>query len=301
MADNQDKNIALLGIAATKNTLDQECPPENIMSAFIEGRLDSEMRTKMLSHVNQCEDCYFTWEQTSIFLAQNNTPVVEQHTAKKAGVLKRLKSWFDSGFSWQIAVPGIALASLAIALVVNLPDSYKSGYSDQSIAATTLDADTLAHVINQLPVPWKDQTFGFNKSAFTAPAKALGVGIWNARKSLMNSDDPLPVQLVSEPAINWRDSEYHDYYAFGIWILDAWILGNAEYVKPQQWALLRESLQTLETGLQQRQQSEAQATIALQTIDKMKTSLDHLSKKTDLTAQKALLREIELGLQKLSL
>jgi hypothetical protein len=44
MADNQDKNIALLGIAATKKTLDQECPPENIMSAFIEGRLDSEMR-----------------------------------------------------------------------------------------------------------------------------------------------------------------------------------------------------------------------------------------------------------------
>lgn len=301
MADNQDKNIALLGIAATKNSLNLECPPENIMSAFIEGRLDSGMRTKMLSHINQCEDCYFTWEQTSVFLAQNNAPVVEQHTANKVGFLKRLENWLNSGASWKTAVSGIALASLAIALVVNLPDNYKSGYLDQSVVATTLDADTLAHVINQLPVPWKNQTFGFNNSAYTAPAKAIGVGIWNARKSLMNSDDPLPVQLVSEPAINWRDSEYHDYYAFGIWILDAWILGNAGHVKPRQWALLRESLQTLEAGLQQRKQSETQAAIALQTIDRMKSSLDYLSQKSDLTAQRALLREIELGLQKLSL
>ncbi|MEE9345629.1 MAG: hypothetical protein V3U88_08480 [Methylococcales bacterium] len=301
MADNQDKTLALLGIAATKKSPDQECPPENIMSAFIEDHLDSEMRTKMLAHVNQCEDCYFTWEQTSLFLAQHQVKVAELIKTPKVGILQRLKSWLDSGFSWQVALPGLSLAALAIAMVVNLPDS-DTGFSDPSIAATkALDADTLARKINQFPVPWKDQRFGFNKSAYTAPAKAFGVGLWDVRRSLINSDEPLPVQLESEPAINWRNSAYHDYYAYGQWALDAWLLAKAKHVKPQQWAVLKQSLQTLETGLKQRQQFEPEATIALKNIGTIKTSLDRLSQKVHPSLQTALLRDIEHGVQTLFL
>jgi hypothetical protein len=303
MADNQDRTLALLGIAATKKPLNLTCPPENIMSAFIEDRVESNTRAMMLSHINGCEDCYLTWETLSVFLAQNTVRTVEHNNTDQAGFFQRLMDWFNSDFSWKVAAPGLALASLAITLVVNMPFTlYKNATTNPSVvAATTIDADKLANSINQLPVPWKDPTFGFNKSAYTKQAKAFGVGIWNARRALMNSDDPLPSQLETESPIDWQDSECRDYYAFGQWTLDAWVLANVEHVKPAQWQLMNQSLQTLENDLKQRQQSEPEAVIALQTIGKMKTSLNRLARKPDLSAQSALMREIEIGLQKLFL
>ncbi len=305
MAENQDRTLALLGIAATKKPVDLTCPPENVMSAFIEDRVESKTRAMMLSHINGCEDCYMTWETLSVFLAQNQT-IMEtspQKSVNKDSLIQRFGEWFNSGFSWQTAVPGLALASLAIAVVVNVPHSlYKTTNTDPSvIAATTLDADSLSNSIAQLPVPWQDQAFGFSKTTHSNQAKAVGVGIWTARNTLMNSNDPLPDQLVSQPVVDWQTSESRDYFAFGQWALDAWVLANAKTVKPEQWTLLNQSLNNLENGFNQRQHSEPEAAIALQTIDKMKDKLEKLSRKADFSAQTALSREIEIGLQKLFL
>ncbi len=300
MADDQDRTLALLGVAATKKPQDKPCPPENIMSAFIENRVNSETRALMLAHLNRCEDCYFTWEQLGTFVVQQDEQVLEQHNGKKAGFFQHFESWCTSWGSWQTIIPALALASLAIALVIQLPDTPDQDiYSAPSMAAVTLDADALANSINQLPVPWKSQTFGFTKSNYSTSAKAIGAGIWSARKTLLNSKDPLPAELVSEPAINWQDSEWRDYYAFGKWTLSTWILARADHVEQPQWVLLNQSLRTLETGFEKRQDSELEAKIALQTLSKLKVSLDRLSKKEDFPAQNNLLREIELGLQKL--
>ncbi|HFD12130.1 MAG TPA: hypothetical protein ENJ32_06650 [Crenotrichaceae bacterium] len=306
MADSQDTTLALLGIAATKKPVDLECPPENVMSAFIENRIDSKTRLMMLSHVNSCEDCYQTWETLSVFMAQhqqNKKASQQQNIIAKAGFLQRLGEWFNSGFSWQTALPGIALASLAIALVVNIPHSlYKSTITNPSVvAATTLDADTLAQSIQQLPVPWEHQALGFSKTSYSVPAKAVGAGIWSARNALMSSTDSLPDPLVITPEVDLQNSPYSKYFEFGQWTLDAWILTNVDHVKPAQWALLSQSLNIIKTGLKQHQKSEPEATIALQIIDKMKPSLDRLSQKQDPSAQKSLSREIRLGLQKLFL
>ncbi len=299
MEDDQDRVLALLGIAATKETEDQPCPPDNIMSAFIENRVGPKTHAMMLSHLNRCEDCYLLWEQLGSVTELNSVKAIKQHKIEKVGFFQQFENWLDSGVSWQTAVPGLALAIL---LVVNMSDSSKQKiYSDPSMPVVKLDAETLAFSINQLPVPWNDQTFGFNKSTFTTPAKAVGVGIWSAKSILLNSQHPLPAQLVSDPAIDWQDSKWQDYYTFGKLSVSAWVLANAEHIKPTQWTQLSKSLHTLETEFKQRQQSEPEAKIALQTIDKMNVSLDRLSRKKDFPAQIALLREIELGLQKLFL
>jgi hypothetical protein len=67
MPDYQDRTLALLGIAATTEVLYQPCPSENIMSAFVEDRIDPTTRAMMLSHLNRCEICYLTWEQLNIY------------------------------------------------------------------------------------------------------------------------------------------------------------------------------------------------------------------------------------------
>ena len=302
MVDNQDKAVALLGIAATKKNQDNPCPPDNVMSAFIENRVNSETRTMMLSHLNQCEDCYLVWEQLGLFLAKENTHVVEQPKAEKTGFIQHLKKWYCDKSLWTTAVPSFALASLAIVLVLNQSNtSYKEISSDPSIVVAELDENIIADSINQLPTPWESPTFGFSKSTYTIPVKAVGTGIWNIRNTLINSKDPLPNQLVSELAIDWQNSEWRDFYAFGQWTVSAWVLAKAKYVDRLQWAELSKILQTLETSFKQHPQSEPEAKLALQAIDKIKVNLSRLSKKEDILAQTTLLREIEQGLQKLFL
>ena len=299
MADDQDRTLALLGIAATKETQDQPCPPDNIMSAFIENRMGPKTRAMMLSHLNRCEDCYLLWEQLGGEIAQDCIKATKQHQPDKVGFFQRLENWFNMGISWQTAVPGLVLA---IVLVVNLTDtSKKDAYSDSPMAVVRLDAEMLASSINQFPVPWKDQNFGFSKSTYTSPAKAVGVGIWNAKNTFLNTQHPLPNQLVSDFAIDWQNSEWQDYYTFGKWSVSAWVLANAKHVEPAQWMQLSKSLQTLEASFKQHQQSESEAKIVLRAIDKIKASVGSLSHQEDLSAQTALLREIELGLQKLFL
>jgi hypothetical protein len=298
MPDYQDRVLALLGIAATKQALDQPCPSENNMSAFIENRLDSSARVDILSHLNRCEDCYLTWEQLSVSVMQDNLdtyqPKVELPESHPSAV-----NCLNIGDSWQSTVLYLVLLLLAIGLIVNmLVISNTSMRNDRSTAAATIDAKTLSRSINQLPVPWKDQTFELNSSTYTVPAKAFGGGIWSARNALMNLNDPLPAQLVLEPTIHWQNSKWSNYYAFGQLTLDAWVLASAEYVKPTQWSLLRKSLQALEAEFKQGHQSEPEANIALQMISKMKANLDRLSRKTDLAAQRDLLEGIASGLQK---
>ncbi len=298
MVDNQDKLVALLGIAATKKPQDNPCPPDNVMSAFIENRVNSETRVMMLSHLNQCEDCFIAWEQLGLYLSENNRHIPEQPKAKKAGFIEHLKNWSGEKSFWTTAVPGFAVASLAIVLVFNQSDTFYKGISsDPSELVVEIDADS----INQFPTPWESPTFGFSRSTYTIPIKAVGTGIWNTRSTLVNSKDPLPKQLVSELAIDWQNSEWRDYYAFGQWTVSAWLLANAKHVDQPQWAELSKILQTLETGFKQHPQSEPEAKLALQAINKMKVSLSQLSKKEDVLAKTTLLREIEQSLQRLFL
>ncbi len=300
MAEDHDRTLALLGVAATKKMQDEPCPSDNAMSAFIENRVNSETREMILSHINRCEDCYFVWEQVGVYAKQDSEQAVKQHEAEKIGVVQHVESWFKAGFFWQTAATGLALATLAIVFVVNQPDMpYQNSETNSSMVAVELEADVLAKSINQFSDPWENQTFGFTKSTYATSVKAVGAGIWNAKSKMKNLKIPLPAQLVSEPAIEWQNSEWHNYYAFGEWILNAWILAKAERTKLSQWIQLKQPLQILETGFKQRQQHDPEAKIVLQTIDKMKISLNILSKKEDFSARNILLREIELGLQKL--
>ncbi len=300
MVDNQDKAIALLGIAATKKPQEKPCPPDNVMSAFIENRLNSKTRTMMLSHINQCEDCYLVWEQLGIYAAEENPHVVKEPKIEKVGFIQQLKNWYGDRSLWATAVPGFALASLAIVLVFNQPDTFYTDITSDSVMdVAELDENMLVDSINQLPIPWESPTFGFSKSIYSTPVIAVGVGIWNIRSILLNSKDPLPKPLDSELTIDWQNSEWRDYYAFGQWTVRTWVLAKAKDVDQSQWAELGKMLQTLEASF--KQQSEPEAKIVLQAIDKMKVNLGRLSQKEDVLAQTTLLRELDLSLQKLFL
>ncbi|MCK5905810.1 MAG: hypothetical protein KAG86_11025 [Gammaproteobacteria bacterium] len=231
---------------------------------------------------------------------EENVQAVKQQEVDKIGLIQRFKNWYNDKPIWQTAVPGFALASLAVILVVNQSDVPHQNISpDSSITMASADNDGLIESIKQYPSPWENQTLGFSSSTYSTPVKAVGIGIWRSKSKLINSKDPLPVQLESEVAIDWKTSEWRDYYAFGEWIINAWELANEEQVGLSKWVELSKTLQTLESNFKQHPKPEPEAEITLQAIDKIKVSLGLLSQKKDTLAQTTLLREMDLGLQKL--
>lgn len=246
-----------------------------------------------------------TWETLSVFLAQNadTVPVAKQQsqTIESPGMLQKISDWFGSGFSWQIAAPGLALASLAMAVVINMPDTlYTINNPNASVVASaTLDADTLAKNIDQLSLPWDSETYGFSQSEYSNAAKAFGAGLWFSRNQLIDAENQLPAVLASDLENNWQSSDYQDYFALGQWNLNAWILAKATHVEPEQWERLSQSLESIEARLQKRVGNEPEAQLTLNTINKIKTTLTRLSEQPGLSEQHNLSREIELGLQRI--
>ena len=57
----QQRAIALLGLAAQKTDLAGACPADETMAAFLDDRLSGKAREGMLAHLNRCPGCYHQW------------------------------------------------------------------------------------------------------------------------------------------------------------------------------------------------------------------------------------------------
>ncbi len=66
--------VALVGLAATKQHRQPiSCPSDEELAELIDNQLDHKQRTIMLSHLNQCNDCYQLWlETTSLLLEEKD-------------------------------------------------------------------------------------------------------------------------------------------------------------------------------------------------------------------------------------
>ncbi len=70
ISDNE-RLVALIGLAATQqNNQTFTCPSDEQLAALIDNQLDLRQRTTMLGHLNQCNDCYQLWLETSSLLLE---------------------------------------------------------------------------------------------------------------------------------------------------------------------------------------------------------------------------------------
>ncbi len=70
ISDNE-RLVALFGLAAAqKNSQPVTCPSDEQLAKLIDNNLDHKQRTTMLSHLNQCSDCYQLWLETSTLLLE---------------------------------------------------------------------------------------------------------------------------------------------------------------------------------------------------------------------------------------
>jgi hypothetical protein len=69
---DDERLVALFGLAASKRQQSQllPCPSDEQLAELIDDSLNHKQRTTMLSHLNQCNECYQLWLETSSLLLE---------------------------------------------------------------------------------------------------------------------------------------------------------------------------------------------------------------------------------------
>ncbi len=70
ISDNE-RLIALIGLAAAKkNSHLSPCPSDEKIAELVDNSLGHKQRTMLLGHLNQCNECYQLWLETSALLLE---------------------------------------------------------------------------------------------------------------------------------------------------------------------------------------------------------------------------------------
>src|SRR5918992_3401559 len=111
----EESKIALLGLLATESEKVGACPSDELLAAFIEGKLTGKARQAMLAHLNHCPSCYYHWLEAASYLSALEPAAPRTSTAGSLfSIWQYLHPWFTG---WKMAIPAAALAALVCLLV----------------------------------------------------------------------------------------------------------------------------------------------------------------------------------------
>jgi hypothetical protein len=297
---NKERLLALLSLME-KGTLEVNvCPCDELLAAFIEGKLTGEARQAMLAHLNHCSSCYYHWLEAASYLSALEPAAPRTSTAGSLpSIWQRLQSWFTG---WKMAIPAAALAALVYLVVwwPASPDLLNKQISTGYAAAVAQNASGLAHIVPALPLPWERGALGFSESPPTPPTQAFGAGVWSGRQTLLGAaETPLPVRLSPPAGISWSETEWGDYYALGRWTVLVWALAKAEQ-SAQDWRQHQLILDRLLANLKQRLPMEEEAKRAVAALERLQALLVTIERQANEQTRADLSRGLEITMQQLS-
>ena len=254
----KERLFALLSLMEEGTLKVNVCPCDELLAAFIEGRLTGKARQGVLAHLNHCPSCYYQWLEAASYLSALEPAAPRTSTAGSLfSIWQYLQPWFTG---WKMAIPAAALAAL-VCLVVwwpASPDLLNKQISAGYAAAVAQNARELAHIVPALPLPWEREVLGFSESPPTPPTQAFGAGVWVGRQVLLGTETaPLPEPLSPPVGVRWPETEWGDYYALGRWTVLVWALAQIEGV--QDWREHERLLERLLAHLRERVSLEAEA------------------------------------------
>jgi hypothetical protein len=66
--EKQEREMVLLGLAATDTPMVTRCPSEETLARFVEGALTGQGWETILAHLNRCASCYHHWLEAASLL-----------------------------------------------------------------------------------------------------------------------------------------------------------------------------------------------------------------------------------------
>jgi len=295
--ETKDRALALVALAATDAPQATDCPNEETLAQFIDGRLSGQGREAMLAHLNRCRACYHHWLEIGAYLTSSEAAApAPSNTRPAANLWRRLQIWFGD---WHIAVPVAASAVVALSLVLWWPRSPDLN-AELDLAYAKLGAEHAAPAQASPPLPWEGAALGFSESQPSAPRRAFGAGLWVGKGALSEREETLPEFLSAPGGVTWPETAWADYYALGRWMMLVWTLASPDLGKAdwrEQAALGQRLLSELSKGAAQQGEEVQRATAALQRLQALFATLE---RETNPGNRAELRRSLEIAMQQLA-
>jgi len=136
-------------------------PSDETLAAFIDGRLDEEMRKKVVAHVADCEECYDTVMAAGAWKLEGEPAAVVRHPSS------RFVRW--------MATPAVAVAAIAALVVLLVPGVREP--VEHLIAAHRTGMSALVNAANDIPYrPFEARLSGGFAYKRTQPLMRSGAG-----------------------------------------------------------------------------------------------------------------------------
>jgi hypothetical protein len=228
--EKQEREMALLGLAATDTPRVMSCPSEETLARFIEGTLTGQGRETLLAHLNRCMSCYYHWlEAASLLEVGERAALPPVQSGLSARAWQFLRSWLTG---WKLIVPAAAIAAFAYTVILWLPPSPDLLNDQIDLAYVAVHAENTppreAAPRALSPLPWEGAALAFSRSHPSAPRQAFGAGLWAGRQALSSAEArEAPPAFLSPPGVvGWPNTAWADYYALGRWMVLGWRLAT---------------------------------------------------------------------------
>ncbi|MGH8612898.1 MAG: hypothetical protein ACREYF_12975 [Gammaproteobacteria bacterium] len=299
--EKQEREMALLGLAATDTPMVMSCPSEETLARFIEGALAGQGRETMLAHLNRCASCYHHWlEATSLLNGGERTALPPAHSGSPGHAWQSLRPWLTG---WKLMVPIAATAAFAYTVILWLPPSLDlNDQIDHAYAAVHAETIPPREAAPRAlpPLPWEAAALAFSGSHPSAPRQAFGAGLWAGRQALLSADvHEAPPAFLSPPrGVGWPNTVWTDYYALGRWTVLVWRLATQEDVPD--WHPHPGLLDDLRARLSERVAGEEEARRAVNALSRLQPQLAALAHEADAPRREELRRALEITMQELA-
>jgi hypothetical protein len=299
--EQQEREMALLGLAATDTPMVTRCPSEETLARFIEGGLTGQGRETMLAHLNRCASCYHHWLQAASLLnGGERAALAPARNGSLARVRQSLQPWWTG---WKLIVPVAATAAFAYAMILWMPPSLNlNDQIDLAYAAVHAENPAPPEAAQRAlpPLPWEGAALAFSESHPSAPRQAFGAGLWAGRQALLSAKaaEAPPAFLSPPEGIGWPNTAWADYYALGRWTVLVWMLAKQEDIPG--WQPHPTLLDGLRVRLSERVSAEEEARQAVNALSRIQPLLAALAHEANTPRRDELRRTLEITMQELA-
>lgn len=301
MAPRDERTMALLGAATGRGAASptETCLAEEAMAAYIDNRLGSAEREKVLAHLVRCPRCYREWLEAATFLS---APAAEHESPVILHSLPRGRNLTGFLSSWRLVLPAAAVVVVTAVIVFWPPTPDLAERIDSSYAGARASAPSeVAEIARALRLPWEQETLSFSGSAALPAQRAFGAGLWAGRAALLGNAafSAIPRDLAPPGQGSWQDSAWADFYQLGRWVLVLRTLASTAEPAAQDWLSYREALSELRARLAHRTGDEM-AKRAVLSLDSIEPVLTRLQTDAPGDAREALVRSLDTAMNQLA-
>ncbi len=282
----------LLGLAATKTEPMDECPPPELLNAFINESLPKTRRQRFLSHLNQCDSCYQEWLTLSLAL--------EEARPEDSSVRERAPSWWQrvrEFFRFRSWLPplttAVALSLIVMAVIVYMP-------SEQPLPASELVAlvkgrPGIERALEQLPRS-SSAPFAFSDTRRDPSKQAFTMGFNEVLAHFDQSSMAVYREQTQETSDSWQDNLLRDYYQLGQWMLLTLLLAQSDEIDTETWQTFdRYCISFIDRFEKSSRDPAAERTLT--SLREIHNLLHRLSQRPDPIQQARLARKLKLTIQ----